>query len=144
MDFTQVTVLCVGDIMLDRFLYGDVDRISPEAPVPVLRLRETRTMLGGAGNVAANIASLGGRAMLLGLVGADDSARLLRQRISDLGGIVPCLVATRRRPTICKTRYLAQRQQVVRADEESALALQPDERADLLAELAGTCPERMR
>ena len=59
MDFSALTILCVGDVMLDRFLHGDIERISPEAPVPVIRLRETREMLGGAGNVASNIAEHG-------------------------------------------------------------------------------------
>ena len=67
MDFSNATILCIGDVMLDRFAYCDSERISPEAPVPVLLLRRTQTMLGGAGNVARNIASLGGRAILVGL-----------------------------------------------------------------------------
>ncbi len=78
MDFSDVSVLCVGDVMLDRFVHGDIERISPEAPVPVIRLRQTREMLGGAGNVASNIASLGGRAVLVGLVGRDAPARHTR------------------------------------------------------------------
>jgi D-beta-D-heptose 7-phosphate kinase/D-beta-D-heptose 1-phosphate adenosyltransferase len=141
MDFAGVTVLCIGDVMLDRFIYGDVDRISPEAPVPVLRLRETRTMLGGAGNVAANIASLGGSAILIGLVGEDDGARALRRHIAATAGIAAALVETGLRPTICKTRYLAHQQQVVRADEESALPLQPAEQVALLAELERALPQ---
>jgi D-beta-D-heptose 7-phosphate kinase/D-beta-D-heptose 1-phosphate adenosyltransferase len=140
MDFTNVTVLCVGDVMLDRFVYGEVDRISPEAPVPVLRLRETRTMLGGAGNVAANIAALGGQAVLIGLVGDDDGARAVRRNLAATRGIASGLVETRLRPTICKTRFLAHQQQVVRADEESALELQAEERAALLGELERVLP----
>ncbi|NVN13050.1 bifunctional heptose 7-phosphate kinase/heptose 1-phosphate adenyltransferase, partial [Nguyenibacter vanlangensis] len=70
MDFSAITVLCIGDVMLDRFVYGEMERISPEAPVPVLRLGRTREMPGGVGNVANNILSLGGRAILVGLVGA--------------------------------------------------------------------------
>ncbi len=135
MNFSGVTVLCLGDVMLDRFVYGDVERISPEAPVPVLRLRETRTMLGGAGNVAANIASLGGRAVLLGMIADDDSGALLTRHMATLPGIDPALVSTTHRPTICKTRFLARQQQVVRADEESPLPLQPEEEADLMAAL---------
>ena len=140
MDLTSVTVLCIGDVMLDRFVYGEVDRISPEAPVPVLRLRETRTMLGGAGNVANNIAALGGTAILVGLAGEDDGARALHRHVASppqaaTGRIEARLVATPLRPTICKTRYLAQQQQVVRADEESALPLQDSERVALLAEI---------
>ena len=140
MNFSGVTILCLGDVMLDRFVYGDVERISPEAPVPVLRLRETRTMLGGAGNVAANIAALGGTAILLGLFADDDSGALLTRHIAGLPGIQPALVPTTHRPTICKTRFLARQQQVVRADEESPLPLQPAEQADLIAALDRALP----
>ena len=133
LDFAGVTVLCVGDIMLDRFLRGDVDRISPEAPIPVIRLRETREMLGGCGNVAHNVATLGGRAILVGLLADDDSGRTVRRLAATIPGIVPAFVATTSRPTICKSRYMAAAQQVVRADEESALPLQPEEEQALLA-----------
>lgn len=132
MDFSALTVLCVGDVMLDRFLHGDIERISPEAPVPVIRLRETREMLGGAGNVANNIASLGGRAVLVGLVGVDDTGARLRQTLAGHKRVLPALVDTGHRPTICKTRYVAGRQQVVRADEESSAALLPEEEAALI------------
>src|SRR5713101_4570184 len=76
MDFSNATILCLGDVMLDRFAYCDTERISPEAPVPVLLLQRTQSMLGGAGNVARNVAALGGKAVLLGLVGADPVGRL--------------------------------------------------------------------
>ena len=71
LDFAGIRVLVLGDAMLDRFLYGDVDRISPEAPVPVVRLRRSHAMPGGAGNVARNVSALGGTAVLAGLVGED-------------------------------------------------------------------------
>ncbi len=132
MDFSRLTVLCIGDVMLDRFLHGDIERISPEAPVPVIRLRETREMLGGVGNVASNIASLGGRAVLVGLVGRDDAAAKLRQIVAGRARIVAALVETTYRPTICKTRFVAGRQQVVRADEESRAPMHPDEEAALV------------
>ncbi|NHO53051.1 D-glycero-beta-D-manno-heptose-7-phosphate kinase [Acetobacter estunensis] len=131
MDFSTLTVLCVGDVMLDRFLYGEMERISPEAPVPVLLLRDRREMPGGAGNVASNILSLGARAILIGLVGDDDAALTLRETLRQRVGVTDMLVTSRRRPTICKTRYIASHQQVVRADEESRLKLQPEE-AELL------------
>ena len=67
----RASVLCVGDVMLDRFIYGEVERISPEAPVPIIRTKRTTEMLGGAGNVAKNVASPGGHAILVGLVGHD-------------------------------------------------------------------------
>jgi D-beta-D-heptose 7-phosphate kinase/D-beta-D-heptose 1-phosphate adenosyltransferase len=133
MDFSSLTILCLGDVMLDRFLHGDIERISPEAPVPVLRLRETREMLGGAGNVANNVASLGGRAVLVGLVGDDEPGARLRRILGGNGLILPALVATAHRPTVCKTRFIAGRQQVVRADEESTDGLLADEEAALIA-----------
>jgi D-beta-D-heptose 7-phosphate kinase/D-beta-D-heptose 1-phosphate adenosyltransferase len=133
MDFSNISVLCIGDVMLDRFVYGEMERISPEAPVPVLRLTRTREMLGGVGNVANNIASLGGRAVLVGLLGSDGPGDTVRRLAADLPGVAGVFVQTAHRPTICKTRLIAARQQVVRADEESLLALQPDEEADLLS-----------
>jgi D-beta-D-heptose 7-phosphate kinase/D-beta-D-heptose 1-phosphate adenosyltransferase len=132
MDFSALTILCIGDVMLDRFLHGDVERISPEAPVPVIRLRDTREMLGGAGNVANNIAALGGHAVLLGLVGHDDPGARLRRILHAQPRIACALTETTHRPTICKTRFVAGRQQVVRADEESREPLSPTEQAALI------------
>jgi D-beta-D-heptose 7-phosphate kinase/D-beta-D-heptose 1-phosphate adenosyltransferase len=136
MNFSGVKILCVGDVMLDRFLYGDVERISPEAPVPVIHLRTSKSMLGGAGNVAHNIASLGGDAVLLGLIGDDESGRILRGHVEEVAGVTAAFVASARRPTICKTRFLAGQQQVVRADEESSRPTDPAEEQALLAALA--------
>ena len=141
MDFTDVTVLCVGDLMLDRFVHGKIERISPEAPIPILHLTRTQEMLGGAGNVGHNIASLGGRALLVGLVGTDALADTVRRLAAGIPGIIPCFVPTAHRPTICKTRFIAAQQQVVRADEESRLPLQPGEEQDLLAALAHQLPQ---
>jgi D-beta-D-heptose 7-phosphate kinase / D-beta-D-heptose 1-phosphate adenosyltransferase len=132
-DFSNISVLCVGDLMLDRFMYGDVERISPEAPVPVLRLKRTQEMLGGAGNVVNNIASLGGRAVLVGLVGLDDTGARLRRIMQASANVEAACIDTDDRPTICKTRFIASGQQVVRADEESRDALTERERAALLS-----------
>jgi rfaE bifunctional protein kinase chain/domain len=108
----------IGDSMLDRFLWGRVDRISPEAPVPVVRLERETTKLGGAANVAANICALGAQAVLFGLCGQDEAAAqlkdLLEKRGIDPGG----LIWTPDRPTTIKTRILAHNQQVVRTDRE--------------------------
>ncbi|MBO1323706.1 D-glycero-beta-D-manno-heptose-7-phosphate kinase [Acetobacter sp. TBRC 12305] len=123
MDFSAITVLCVGDVMLDRFLYGRMERISPEAPVPVLLLDSRREMPGGAGNVASNILSLGGRAVLVGLVGEDEAGATLRAVLAEQGGLVDATVPDASRPTICKTRFIAAHQQVVRVDEESSSPL---------------------
>ncbi len=135
MDFSALCVLCVGDVMLDRYHYGAMERISPEAPVPVLRLTRTREMPGGVGNVANNILSLGGRAILVGLVGEDEAGRTLRRLLGGMAGLTDATIATAARPTVCKTRFVAANQQVVRADEESRLPLQPDEQAALVAAL---------
>lgn len=126
--------------MLDRFVHGDIDRISPEAPVPVLRLRETREMPGGAGNVASNIASLGGRAVLIGLVGDDEAGRRLSHELAGRARILGALVTTGRRPTICKTRFIAGRQQVVRTDDESSEPLFAEEEDDLIAAFEAHLP----
>ncbi|GAN53109.1 D-glycero-beta-D-manno-heptose-7-phosphate kinase [Tanticharoenia sakaeratensis] len=127
MDFSSITVLCIGDLMLDRFMYGDMERISPEAPVPVLRLRECREMAGGAGNVANNIRALGGRALLLGLVGRDASGTALRARLAATPGIEDCAIVSDARPTTCKTRFIAAHQQVIRTDDESLQLLSDEE-----------------
>jgi D-beta-D-heptose 7-phosphate kinase/D-beta-D-heptose 1-phosphate adenosyltransferase len=132
MNFSDISVLCVGDLMLDRFVYGDVDRISPEAPVPVLRLKHTREMLGGAGNVANNIASLGGRAILVGVVGRDAAGDSLKRVLATLPSIESAYIDTDERPTICKTRFIAGNQQVVRADDESLMPLSAMEHDRLL------------
>lgn len=132
MDFRGYRVLCVGDVMLDRFVHGDVERISPEAPVPVLRLRETREMPGGAGNVAANVAALGASIKLVGLVGHDAAGCRLADLLSTLG-VDSSLIASGERPTVSKTRFVAGLQQIVRADEESAVAQTPSEAASILS-----------
>ena len=135
MDFSNATILCLGDIMLDRFAYCDTERISPEAPVPVLLLKRTQSMLGGVGNVARNIAALGGQAILMGLLGLDSGGDEVRALIAETQGIIDAHVASRSRPTICKTRFIAGHQQMVRVDEESPHDLDGDEEAALAAAL---------
>src|SRR5436305_1820582 len=124
MDFSKARILCLGDIMLDKFAYCDTERISPEAPVPVLLLKRTQSMLGGAGNVARNIASLGGQAILAGLLGRDPAGDEVRRLIRETSGLSDAHVASPNRPTICKTRYMAAHQQLVRVDEEEIHALE--------------------
>ncbi len=132
MNFSDIQVLCVGDVMLDRFVHCDMERISPEAPVPILRLRGTREMLGGAGNVASNVAALGGTAVLAGLVGQDAAGDAVRRLLRGVPRLVSAAVDTPSRPTTCKTRFIAVNQQVVRADEESLAAVTAAEEAGLL------------
>ena len=117
-DFRGQRILCLGDVMLDRFQYGRIDRISPEAPVPVVRLVESRSMLGGAGNVARNIVSLGGEAVLVGLVGNDAAGREVAALIAASPCLIDANVRSAVRPTIAKTRIIAGHQHVVRLDEE--------------------------
>ena len=121
--FHDARVLVLGDVMLDRFVYGTVERISPEAPIPVVSVERFSDMPGGAANVARNIAALGARAVLLGVVGADAAAEDLRTQLAASPTIDAHLVTDISRPTSVKTRYVADGQQVMRADRESRAAL---------------------
>ncbi len=114
----HVRVLVVGDVMLDRYITGSVDRISPEAPVPVVRVESEASALGGAANVAANVAALGARCVVVGCAGRDADGEVLRHELEALGVGTDGLVLTEERPTTVKTRILARRQQVVRFDHE--------------------------
>ncbi|MFQ5697699.1 MAG: bifunctional heptose 7-phosphate kinase/heptose 1-phosphate adenyltransferase [Myxococcota bacterium] len=117
--FEALRLLVLGDVMLDRYIWGSVERISPEAPVPVVRVERESTMLGGAGNVARTIASLGARAGLVALVGDDDAGELVADRLSDWKIDAKGVIVDPRRPTTQKTRVIAQAQQMVRFDRES-------------------------
>ena len=112
-------VLCVGDVMLDRYVSGTVDRISPEAPIPVLRVEGERAMLGGAGNVAANLAALGGAGRFIALVGDDGAGDEIARLLKGLPGIAADLVVDPGRHTTLKTRFVGAGQQLIRADVES-------------------------
>jgi len=117
--FTGLPVLVVGDVMLDRFIVGRVTRISPEAPVPVVRFESEHLRLGGAANVANNIAVLGGRATLVGTIGADDTGVRLCEQLAAAGVGVDGLVQDPGRPTTEKVRVVTERnQQVARIDYE--------------------------
>src|SRR3954454_21665494 len=89
--FLRQTVLCVGDLMLDEFIYGEVSRISPEAPAPVIAVQRSETNIGGAGNVARNIASLGAHCIFVGLVGEDDAGKTLLAALARENGIESAL-----------------------------------------------------
>lgn len=116
--FRGLNVLVVGDAILDRYIVGDVERISPEAPVPVLQQRACFSRAGGAGNVACNVASLGGKAKLVAVVGCDSRAATLKG-LFDVSAVDFHAVADTGRPTTCKTRLLAGSHQLVRFDEEN-------------------------
>ncbi len=113
------TVLCVGDVMLDQYVYGDVDRVSPEAPIPVLNVNRRTQAIGGVGNVACNIAALGATAQLVAVVGDDLSGRQVLELLADVGAVNPQVLVDAGHPTTVKTRFIAGSQQLLRADDES-------------------------
>lgn len=138
----RARILVVGDLMLDVYLVGVVERISPEAPVPVVRLDGERSAVGGAGNVAANVVALGARCELVGCVGTDDAGRRLGKVLGALGVGLDGLVETRDRPTTVKTRVVARHQQVVRYDRETDADVEPavaETLAGRIASLAERC-----
>src|SRR3989337_2345327 len=116
------TVLCVGDLMLDEFVYGEVSRISPEAPAPVIAVRRSETNIGGAGNVARNIASLGARCIFVGLIGEDDAGAALKSALSQESRVESVLVSDPSRPTTRKVRFVSEHfsTHMLRADWEGA------------------------
>lgn len=121
--FAGTRVLVIGDLMLDRYIHGDVTRISPEAPVPVLAVKRERAVAGGAGNVALNIAGLKAQAILAGVVGEDLAAQRLMNILAENHIEVSGVVTESTRPTTCKTRVMCDNHQIVRMDEESSEAL---------------------
>jgi D-beta-D-heptose 7-phosphate kinase/D-beta-D-heptose 1-phosphate adenosyltransferase len=117
--FVDLPVLVVGDVMLDRFIVGHVTRISPEAPVPVVRFQSEYVRLGGAANVANNLASLGARPSLVGVVGADEAGARLRRELENAAVATDGLIVDASRPTVEKVRIVTERnQQVARVDYE--------------------------
>lgn len=115
-----LTVACVGDLMLDRYVYGEVDRISPEAPIPVLKTRRRISMPGGVGNVARNVAALGGMARLGAVSGRDAAGDELAQAVAEEPGVQDVVERRADAATIVKTRFVAAGQQLLRLDEEHA------------------------
>ncbi len=139
-NISGVRLAVVGDSMVDRFLWGKVDRISPEAPVPVVRVENETTKLGGAANVASNIQALGAKVVLCGIYGQDDAARqmdsLLRERGMDPGSLIHCAD----RPTTLKTRIIAHNQQVARTDHEVTEPIDRNTGESILAALDAAGP----
>jgi D-beta-D-heptose 7-phosphate kinase/D-beta-D-heptose 1-phosphate adenosyltransferase len=130
--FSQARVLVIGDVMLDRYIWGDVTRISPEAPVPVVaKVRETRAA-GGAANVALNVVSLGGQAEIVGVLGSDSSGEELREILQQSGLSTDGLVCEAGRRSTVKTRIIAHSQHLVRLDEESTGGILPETEQALL------------
>lgn len=118
----NVTVLCIGDIMLDRFVYGNVNRISPEAPVQILNLDNSKEMLGGCGNVVANLATLGCKTDYIGIVGNDEAGRKISKLLKRVGSHSH-LLKLEGYSTIVKTRFIAGNNHILRLDEEEKLPI---------------------
>ncbi len=129
----QASVACVGDLMLDRFIYGSVERVSPEAPVPVLRVAREREMLGGAGNVARNLTSLGARCALAAVVGDDEAGHRTQSLLSELARCRQYLVVEPGRGTTIKTRCIGGNQQILRVDREQRDPISNETREALFA-----------
>ncbi|WP_135081250.1 D-glycero-beta-D-manno-heptose-7-phosphate kinase [Terasakiella sp. SH-1] len=132
----DVEILCVGDIMLDRFIYGSVERISPEAPIPVLKIDREDAMLGGAGNVVRNLLSLGAQARFCGVVGEDEAGRNVGSLLNEDDNCCANLLLDTNRPTSVKTRFMASNQQMLRADSENTAPLDQSQQDDLLLDVA--------
>src|SRR3984893_13491436 len=129
------TIVCIGDLMLDDFVYGDVSRISPEAPAPVIAVRRQEKVIGGAGNVARNIASLGARCLFVGVVGADDTGNAVKTAFGAFRKTIePHLVVDRSRPTTRKVRFVSEHysSHLLRADWETAKPVAADIEAELI------------
>ena len=138
--FAGRKVMVLGDLMLDRYVWGRVERISPEAPVPVVEVERETYALGGAGNVAANLRALGAEPILVSVVGDDHDGQLLCRALASRGVEPRRVIADRGRPTTVKTRIIAHSQQVVRADRESRAALEGDSLERLLTGLSDELP----
>jgi D-beta-D-heptose 7-phosphate kinase/D-beta-D-heptose 1-phosphate adenosyltransferase len=141
--FSQQTVLCVGDLMLDDFVYGDVARISPEAPTPVLAVTKSELMIGGAGNVARNIASLGARCILVAVVGDDEAAHTLASKLGNEALIAAHLVKDPSRPTTRKVRFVSEQHSshLLRADWEVTSWIEGESEAEVLQQALSALPD---
>lgn len=131
-DFTTIKVGVIGDVMLDTYIWGEVERISPEAPVPVVSLHHKEQRIGGAGNVALNLASLGAEAFVLSVTGADDDAKCLQQLFAQKRINCDYSFESDQRITTNKTRVISRNQQMMRLDAEMTADLTADEQETLL------------
>jgi D-beta-D-heptose 7-phosphate kinase/D-beta-D-heptose 1-phosphate adenosyltransferase len=132
-NFADQRLLVLGDLMLDEFIWGEVRRISPEAPVPVVEVKRESWHAGGAGNVVSNLLALGAQAIPLGVIGQDWAGEKLRERLTEAGAETKFLLADATRPTTLKTRIVAHHQQMIRADRESKAPLHEATEDALLA-----------
>lgn len=130
--FNNLNILVVGDVMIDRYLSGKVERISPEAPVPVVALEQITNRLGGAGNVALNIAAMGANPLLISVIGKDDGAKIFQKRMEENRLSFNGILASEERRTTVKTRVLASNQQLLRVDSEDTFDLTEKEEEHFL------------
>ena len=140
--FADVNLLVVGDLMLDRFIWGNVERLSPEAPVPVLRVVSEKSSLGGAANVIHNIRSLGGRVTACGIVGKDEAGKRIVAALGKIGASTAGVIADSRFQTIEKSRIIASphHQQIVRLDRENGQSVRESTLKRLRAFIAAKAP----
>jgi D-glycero-beta-D-manno-heptose-7-phosphate kinase len=138
--FNDLRVLIIGDVMVDSYIWGVVERISPEAPVPIVNVRKRDMRLGGAANVALNIQALGATPVLVALCGVDDAGKRLRTILEQQNMSPEGLVSSTTRPTTVKTRVIASSQHVVRVDEESDKIANAEEEQQLLNKIEQLLP----
>lgn len=137
----RARVLCIGDVMLDHYVHGQVERVSPEAPIPVLRVEHEEKSLGGAGNVVRNLHALGAQPCFVTVTGGDAAGRDVGRLIAGLGGVEAHVLTERSRTTTIKTRYIAGTQQMLRTDREQAAPLERGLRDDFLRMVRQVLPQ---
>ena len=138
--FKGLRVLIIGDVMLDSYIWGDVERISPEAPVPIVHVKKKDFRLGGAANVALNVLSLGATPILCALIGNDEDGKKLLQQMEERGMSIEGVIVSNDRPTTVKTRVIASNQHVVRVDEESDREANAHEEIAMMDSIAKLLP----
>src|SRR6185436_9558068 len=138
--FGDLTVLIIGDVMVDAYIWGVVERISPEAPVPIINLKRRDFRLGGAANVALNVLSLGAKPVLCALTGDDEYGKRFSSLMEEKGMTREGIVTSVTRPTTVKARVIAAHQQVVRIDDESDAVATPEEEQALLRKIEKLLP----
>lgn len=138
---SEITVLCVGDIMLDTFVHGTIDRISPEAPVPILKKHREFSVLGGSGNVVRNLVALGCKTICVGAIGHDAAGEMITEFCEKLPHVTPLFFSEKGRKTPHKTRFLAQGQQILRVDDENAKPINEETTSAILEACARYLPQ---
>ena len=139
--FSSTRIVVIGDVILDHYIWGEVSRISPEAPVPVVEVKDENFRLGGAANTVANIRSLGGQVDLVSVIGKDQNGDKMREMLASIGANVDGLLEDTGRPTIIKTRVMARNQQVVRIDRELKREIDGKEKEEIIGFVEALIPK---